>query len=96
MGENNWLLVKFQVKDPKSTSGAQGFSLSKNGGWVMAKKEIHIDCPQCGTPLDIEENIEDESSQSNTVWWDTGDKVVLIPREMLKYLEDSQGVLGFS
>jgi len=63
---------------------------------LMAKKEIHIDCPQCGTPLDIEENIEDESSQSNTVWWDTGDKVVLIPREMLKYLEDSQGVLGFS
>tara|TARA_Y100000310_G_scaffold117493_1_gene116252 strand:+ start:320 stop:424 length:105 start_codon:yes stop_codon:yes gene_type:complete len=31
MGENNWLLVKFRVKDPKSTSGAQGSPLSKNG-----------------------------------------------------------------
>ena len=62
----------------------------------MAKKAYHIDCPQCGTPLDIEENVQEESGQSKTVWWDTGDKVVLIPREMLKYLEDSQGVLGFS
>ena len=94
MGDNNWLLVKFQVKDPKSTSGAQGITLSNNGDLTM-KKDI-VECPQCGTPLDIEENIEDESEQSKTVWWDTGDKVVLIPREMLKYLEDSQGVLGFS
>ena len=62
----------------------------------MAKKEYHIDCPQCGTPLDIEENVQEESDKSKTVWWDTGDQVVMIPREMLKYLEESQGVLGFS
>ena len=62
----------------------------------MAKKEYHIDCPQCGTPLDIEENVQEESDKSKTVWWDTGDQVVMIHREMLKYLEDSQGVLGFS
>jgi hypothetical protein len=62
----------------------------------MAKKEYHIDCPQCGTPLDIEENVQEESDKSKTVWWDTGEEVVMIHREMLKYLEDSQGVLGFS
>jgi|TARA_Y100000310_G_scaffold174788_1_gene174920 hypothetical protein len=33
MGENNWLLMKFQVKDPKSTVSAQGFTLSNNGDY---------------------------------------------------------------
>jgi len=33
MGDNNWLLVKFQVKDPKSAPGTQGFTLSKIGGY---------------------------------------------------------------
>ena len=62
----------------------------------MAKKEYHIDCPQCGTPLDIEENVQEESDKSKTVWWDTGEEVVMIHREMLKYLEDSLGVLGIA
>ena len=58
---------------------------------VKVKKEYHIDCPQCGTPLDI-----DDKESSNTVWWDTGEVVVMIPREMLKYLEDSHGELAFA
>jgi|TARA_R100001086_G_scaffold100836_1_gene50506 hypothetical protein len=33
MGDNNWLLVKFQVKDPKSATSAQGSTLSKNGDY---------------------------------------------------------------
>ena len=49
-----------------------------------------IDCPGCGTSLDIDSEVEEN------VWFDTGDEVLLLPREMLKYLEDSQGVLGFS
>jgi len=60
---------------------------------VKVKKEYHIDCPQCGTPLDID---EDDKASSNTVWWDTGEVVVMIPREMLKYLEDSHGELAFA
>ena len=55
------------------------------------KKDKIIDCPQCGTPLDI-----DDEASSNTVWWDTGEVVVMIPREMLKYLEDSHGELAFA
>jgi hypothetical protein len=58
---------------------------------VKVKKDKIIDCPQCGTPLDI-----DDEESSNTVWWDTGEIVVMIPREMLKYLEDSHGELAFA
>ncbi len=57
-------------------------------------KKEHIHCPQCGTSLDIGNN--DEDIGENNVWWDTGDQVVMIPRAMLKYLEDSLGVLGFA
>ena len=57
-------------------------------------KKEHIHCSQCGTSLDIESN--DEDIGENNVWWDTGDQVVMIPRAMLKYLEDSLGVLGFA
>ena len=57
---------------------------------VKVKKDKIIDCPQCGTPLDI------DNESSNTVWWDTGEVVVMIPREMLKYLEDSHGELAFA
>ena len=88
MGENNWLLVKFQVKDPKSTSGAHGITLSNNGDLTM-KKDI-VECPQCGTDIDIE-----DKDQAN-VWFDTGDEVLLVPRELLDYLEDSVGILGIS
>ena len=87
MGDNNWLLVKFQVKDPKSAPGAQGFTLSKYGV-IMANKRM-IDCPGCGISLDIDDEEEN-------VWFDTGDEVLLVPRELLEYLEDSQGILGMS
>ena len=87
MGDNNWLLVKFRVKDPKSTSGAQGLALFINGDSMKNKRKI--DCPECGVSL----NLEDEEEN---VWFDTGEEVVLVPREMLKYLEDSLGVLGIT
>lgn len=53
------------------------------------KKELIIDCPECGSPLEVEEDAEN-------VWFDTGEEVVLIPRALLKYLDRSQGLLGFS
>ena len=55
----------------------------------MANKRM-IDCPGCGISLDIDEEEEN-------VWFDTGDgDVLLLPREMLKYLEDSQGLIGIT
>ena len=56
---------------------------------LRLKKEFIIDCPECGSPLEVEEDAEN-------VWFDTGEKVVLIPRKLLKYLDQSQGLLGFS
>ena len=56
----------------------------------MANKRM-IDCPGCGTSLDIDSEVEEN------VWFDTGDgDVLLVPREMLKYLEDSQGLIGIT
>jgi hypothetical protein len=46
----------------------------------MANKRM-IDCPGCGASLDIDN--------------EDGD-VLLLPREMLKYLEDSQGLIGIT
>ena len=48
-----------------------------------------IDCPHCKASLSIDEEEEN-------VWFDTGDEVLLLPREMLKYLEDSQGLIGIT
>ena len=56
---------------------------------LRLKKELIIDCPECGSPLEVEEDAEH-------VWFDTGEEVVLIPRALLKYLDRSQGLLGFS
>ena len=53
------------------------------------KKEI-IECPQCGVDIEVK-----DGDQGN-VWFDTGDEVLLVPRELLEYLEDSQGILGMS
>ena len=55
----------------------------------MANKRM-IDCPGCGASLDIDSEVEEN------VWFDTGDEVLLVPREMLKYLEDSQGLIGIT
>ena len=51
--------------------------------------ERKIDCPNCNASLSID-------SEEENVWFDTGDEVLLVPREMLKYLEDSQGLLGIT
>ena len=56
---------------------------------LRLKKELIIDCPECGSPLEVEEDAENG-------WFDTGEKIVLIPRKLLKYLDQSQGLLGFS
>ena len=53
----------------------------------MADKRM-IDCPNCDASIDIEEE--------DNIWFDTGDGVLLVPREMLKYLEDSQGIIGMT
>ena len=55
----------------------------------MKKDKRMIDCPGCGAALSIDD-------EEDNVWFDTGDEVVLVPREMLKYLEDSLGVLGIT
>ena len=56
---------------------------------LRLKKELIIDCPECGSPLEVEEDAEN-------IWFDTGEKVVLIPRKLLKYLDLSAGLLAFS
>jgi hypothetical protein len=56
----------------------------------MKKDKQLIDCPGCGASLSIDEDDEDN------IWFDTGDEVLLVPREMLKYLEQSQGLLGIT
>ena len=56
----------------------------------MANKRM-IDCPGCGASFDIDSEVEEN------VWFDTGNgDVLLVPREMLKYLEDSQGLIGIT
>ena len=53
------------------------------------KDERRIDCPHCGASLDI-----DKEEDNN--WFDTGDSVLLVPREMLEYIESSQGIIGIT
>jgi|TARA_Y100000310_G_scaffold290779_1_gene318234 phage terminase large subunit GpA-like protein len=48
-----------------------------------------IDCPHCGSSLSI-------NSEEENIWFDTGDKVLLVPREILEYIEDSQGLIGIT
>ena len=54
----------------------------------MTNKRM-IDCPHCGSSLNID-------SEEENVWFDTGEEVLLVPRELLDYLEDSVGILGIS
>ena len=48
-----------------------------------------IDCPNCKASLDID-------AEEENIWFDTGDEVLLVPKEMLKYLEESQGLIGIT
>ena len=52
--------------------------------------ERKIDCPHCKASLSIDKEEEEN------IWFDTGDEVLLVPREMLKYIEDSQGLIGIT
>jgi len=49
-----------------------------------------IDCPNCKASLDF------DCEPNENIWFDTGEEVLLVPREMLKYLEDSQGIIGMT
>tara|TARA_Y100000310_G_scaffold308571_1_gene351827 strand:+ start:213 stop:377 length:165 start_codon:yes stop_codon:yes gene_type:complete len=51
--------------------------------------ERRIDCPHCGASLQID-------GEDDNIWFDTGDEVLLVPREMLKYIEDSHGEIGIT
>ena len=53
------------------------------------KYDRKIDCTHCGASLNI-------GKEDDNIWFDTGDEVLLVPREMLKYIEDSQGVIGIT
>ena len=53
------------------------------------KEDRKIDCPSCGASLSIDDEEEN-------IWFDTGDKILLIPREMLEYIESSQGLIGIT
>ena len=53
------------------------------------KDDRRIDCPSCGISLKVDK-------EEDNVWFDTGNEVLLVPREMLKYLEDSQGLIGIT
>ena len=56
----------------------------------MEKDKQMVDCPGCGASLSV------DGSDEDNIWFDTGDEVLLVPREMLKYLEKSQGLLGIT
>ena len=63
----------------------------------MAKKEYRLSIEYDTDTEEIEslsEVLEQESAAN--IWFDTGDEVLLVPREMLKYLEKSQGLLGIT
>ena len=49
-----------------------------------------IDCPNCKASIDF------DGEPDENIWFDTGDEVLLVTREMLKYLEDSQGIIGMT
>ena len=97
MGENNWLLVKFQVKDPKKVPLVLRGFLYLRMEAVMAKKEYRLSIEYDTDTEEIErlsEVLEQESSVN--IWFDTGDEVLHMPSELLKYIEASNGILGIA
>ena len=63
----------------------------------MAKKEYRLSIEYDTDTEEIErlsEVLEQESSVN--IWFDTGDEVLYMPSELLKYIEDSNGVLGIA
>ena len=63
----------------------------------MAKKEYRLSIEYDTDTEEIErlsEVLEQESSVN--IWFDTGDEVLYMPSELLKYIEDSNGILGIA
>ena len=63
----------------------------------MAKKEYRLSIEYDTDTEEIERLSEvlEQESEAN-VWFDTGEEVFQIPSEILKYIEDSNGVLGIA
>ena len=97
MGENNWLLVKFQVKDPKKVPLVLRGFLYLRMEAVMAKKEYRLSIEYDTDTEEIESLSEVLEQETTTnIWFDTGEEVLQMPSEILKYIEDSNGVLGIA
>ena len=97
MGENNWLLVKFQVKDPKKVPLVLRGFLYLRMEVVMVKKEYRLSIDYDPDKEEIERLSEVLEQETNTnIWFDTGDEVLQMPSEILKYIEDSNGILGIA
>ena len=63
----------------------------------MAKKEYRLSIDYDPDKEEIERLSEVLEQESDTnIWFDTGEEVLKIPTEMLKYIEDSNGVLGIA
>ena len=63
----------------------------------MAKKEYRLSIDYDTDTEEIESLSEVLEQESDTnIWFDTGEEVLKIPTEMLKYIEDSNGVLGIA
>ena len=63
----------------------------------MAKKEYRLSIDYEPDKEEIERLSEVlEQEITTNVWFDTGDEVLQLPSEVLKYIEDSNGVLGIA
>ncbi len=63
----------------------------------MAKKEYRLSIDYDPDKEEIERLSEVlEQEITTNVWFDTGDEVLQLPSEVLKYIEDSNGVLGIA
>ena len=63
----------------------------------MAKKEYRLSIEYDTDTEEIERLSEVLEQETNTnIWFDTGDEVLYMPSELLKYIEDSNGVLGIA
>ena len=63
----------------------------------MAKKEYRLSIEYDPDKEEIDRLSEVlEQEITTNVWFDTGDEVLQLPSEVLKYIEDSNGVLGIA
>ena len=64
---------------------------------IMAKKEYRLSIDYDTDTEEIESLSEVLEQETNTnIWFDTGDEVLQVPTEVLKYIEDSNGILGIA